>query len=209
MGEDDLHQLIEGCIKQDRKCQKALYKAFYGFAMSICLRYANNRYEASEMNQGFLKVFNNISNFDITRPFKAWLGKIMMNVSIDYYRANLKMAYTDDIDTVPDISDSALGDRNLHYNDLLAMVQHLPQAYRTVFSLFAIEGYTHEEIADMLNINVGTSKSNLHKARQKLKAMVLKADQSANNYNSGMNYAHIVAIDAINMNGIFLNKGIR
>jgi RNA polymerase sigma-70 factor (ECF subfamily) len=89
------------------------------------------------------------------------------------------------------------------------MVQHLPQAYRTVFSLFAIEGYTHEEIADMLNINVGTSKSNLHKARQKLKAMVLKADQSANNYNSGMNYAHIVAIDAINMNGIFLNKGIR
>jgi RNA polymerase sigma factor (sigma-70 family) len=210
MGEEDLHQLIEGCIKQDRKCQKALYKAFYGFAMGICLRYANNRYEASEvMNQGFLKVFNNISNFDITRPFKAWLGKIMMNVSIDYYRANLKMAYTDDIDTVPDISDTALGDRNLHYNDLLAMVQQLPQAYRTVFNLFAIEGYTHEEIADMLNINIGTSKSNLHKARQKLKAMVLKADQSANNYNSGMNYTHIVAINAINMNGIFLNKGIK
>ena len=210
MGEEDLHQLIEGCIKQDRKCQKALYKAFYGFAMGICLRYANNRYEASEvLNQGFLKVFNNLSNFDTTRPFKAWLGKIMMNVSIDYYRANLKMAYTDDIDTVPDISDNALGDRNLLYNDLLAMVQQLPQAYRTVFNLFAIEGYTHEEIADMLNINVGTSKSNLHKARQKLKAMVLKADQSANNYNSGMNYTHIVAINAINMNGIFLNKGIR
>jgi len=210
MGEEDLHQLIEGCIKQDRKCQKALYKAFYGFAMGICLRYANNRYEASEvLNQGFLKVFNNLSNFDTTRPFKAWLGKIMMNVSIDYYRANLKMAYTDDIDTVPDISDNALGDRNLLYNDLLAMVQQLPQAYRTVFNLFAIEGYTHEEIADMLNINVGTSKSNLHKARQKLKAMVLKADQSANNYNSGMNYTHIVAINAINMNGIFLNRGIR
>ena len=210
MGEEDLHQLIEGCIKQDRKCQKALYKAFYGFAMGICLRYANNRYEATEvLNQGFLKVFNNLSNFDTTRPFKAWLGKIMMNVSIDYYRANLKMAYTDDIDTVPDISDNALGDRNLLYNDLLAMVQQLPQAYRTVFNLFAIEGYTHEEIADMLNINVGTSKSNLHKARQKLKAMVLKADQSANNYNSGMNYTHIVAINAINMNGIFLNRGIR
>ena len=92
MGEEELHQLIRGCIKQDRKCQKMLYKAFYGFAMGICLRYANNRDEAAEvMNQGFMKVFTHIERFDTTRgPFKAWLGKIMMNVSIDYYRANLK-----------------------------------------------------------------------------------------------------------------------
>jgi RNA polymerase sigma-70 factor (ECF subfamily) len=213
MGEEELHQLIRGCIKQDRKCQKMLYKAFYGFAMGICLRYAGNRDEAAEvMNQGFFKVFTHIESFDMSRPFKAWLGKIMMNVSIDFYRANLKMAYTEDLDSAEHISDGELADKNLNYNDLLMMVQQLPQAYRTVFNLFAIEGYSHDEIGAMLNINAGTSKSNLHKARQKLKQMILKADSSANNnnnYNNGMDYTHIVAINAINMQGVFINKGIR
>ncbi len=188
-----------------------LYKAFYGFSMGICLRYAGNRDEAAEvMNQGFFKVFTHIQSFDTSRPFKAWLGKIMMNVSIDYYRANLKMAYTEDLDQAEHVSDGDIADKNLNYNDLLAMVQKLPQAYRTVFNLFAIEGYSHEEIATMLNINAGTSKSNLHKARQKLKNMILKADSSAGgaNYNSGMDCTPIVAIKAINMNGVFLNKGI-
>jgi RNA polymerase sigma factor (sigma-70 family) len=212
MGEEELHQLIKGCIKQDRKCQKMLYKAFYGFAMGICLRYANSRDEAAEvMNQGFFKVFTHIGSFDTTRPFKAWLGKIMMNVSIDFYRANLKMAYTDDLETAEHISDNELPDRNLNYNDLLAMVQQLPQAYRTVFNLFAIEGYSHEEIGEMLNINAGTSKSNLHKARQKLKQMILNADAPVKNtnYNSGTDSTPIVALNAISMQGIFLNKGIK
>ena len=213
MGEEDLHQLIRGCIKQDRKCQKMLYKAFYGFSMGICLRYANDRDEAAEvMNQGFFKVFTHIESYDITRPFKAWLGRIMTNVSIDFYRANLKMAYTEDLDKAEHISDGDRVDKNLHYSDLLAMVQKLPQAYRTVFNLFAIDGYSHEEIAAMLNINIGTSKSNLHKARQKLKLMILKADMPANsgNYNNGINYnTPIVAITATTINGVFLNKGIR
>lgn len=211
MGEEELHQLISGCIKQDRKCQKMLYKAFYGFSMGICLRYAGNRDEAAEvMNQGFFKVFTHIASFDTSRPFKAWLGKIMMNVSIDYYRANLKMAYTEDLDQAENISDGDIADKNLNYNELLEMVQKLPQAYRTVFNLFAIEGYSHEEIGDMLNINPGTSKSNLHKARQKLKQMIFKADAPARsgNYNSGMGNTPIVAINMINRNG-GLNRGIR
>jgi len=212
MGEEELHQLIRGCVKQDRKCQKMLYKAFYGFAMGICLRYAGNRDEAAEvMNQGFFKVFTHIESYDTTRPFKAWLGKIMMNASIDFYRANLKMAYTEDLDNAEHVTDGQLIDRNLNYEDLLKMVQQLPQAYRTVFNLFAIEGYSHEEIGAMLSINPGTSKSNLHKARQKLKQMVLNADKSAkpNRFNDGMNYAPIVAIKTIDMQGVFLNKGIR
>jgi RNA polymerase sigma factor (sigma-70 family) len=213
MGEEDLHQLIRGCIKQDRKAQKMLYKSFYGFAMGICLRYAGNRDEAAEvLNQGFFKVFTNIERYDAQRPFKAWLGKIMINVSIDFYRANLKMAYTDDLEKAEHISDGDIADKNLNYDDLLAMVRQLPQAYRTVFNLFAIEGYSHEEIGEMLNISDGTSKSNLHKARQKLKAMILKADSSADRtrYNSsGMDYTPIVAIKAIEMNGVFINRGIR
>ena len=181
MGDDELHQLIRGCIKQDRRCQKMLYKAFYSFSMGTCLRYTNNREEAAEvMNQGFFKVFTEIEHFDMEQSFKTWLRKIMMNVSIDYNRANLKMAYKEDPDKAENIGDGVLIDKNLNYNDLLAMVQQLPRADRTVFNLFAIEGYSHEEIGNMLNINPGVSMSNLRKARQKLKQMILKGESSVN-----------------------------
>jgi len=211
MGEEELHQLIGGCIRKDRGSQKMLYKAFYGFSMGICLRYANNREEAAEvMNQGFFKVFTRIDTYDTTRPFKAWLGKIMTNVSIDYYRANLKMAYAEDLDKAENITDGELPDRKLNYEDLLAMVQKLPNAYRTVFNLYAIEGYTHEEIGEMLDISSGTSKSNPHKARQKLKQMILEADNVANNinYNRGMDYSSSVAINRVDIHNLFTRKNI-
>ncbi len=214
MGEEELHQLIGGCIKQERSSQKMLYKAFYGFSMGICLRYANNREEAAEvMNQGFFKVFTRIETYDTSRPFKAWLGKIMMNVSIDYYRSNLKMAYTEDLDKAEYVTDGELADRKLNYDDLLAMIQKLPNAYRTVFNLFAIEGYSHEEIGEMLNISSGTSKSNLHKARQKLKQMISEADKlgnnNNNNYNQGMDSSQIVAIKKVDIQSVFFNNNIR
>src|ERR1700743_433357 len=211
MGEEDLHQLIRGCIKQDRKSQKMLYKAFYGFSMAICLRYAGNRDEAAEvMNQGFFKVFTKIDSYDSNRPFKAWLGKIMMNVSIDYYRANLKMAYTEDLDKAEGMTDGELPDRKLNYDDLLAMIQKLPNAYRTVFNLFAVDGYSHEEIGEMLGISSGNSKSKLHKARQKLKTLISEADQSANNtnYNKGMDYSPSVAINKTDIASMFFRKNI-
>src|SRR6202012_3001381 len=113
-----------GCIKQERGSQKMLYTAFYGFSMGICLRYANNREEAAEvMNQGFFKVFTRINTYDTSRPFKAWLGKIMMNVSIDYYRANLKMAYTKNLEQAEHISDGDIANKKLNYDDLWAMVK--------------------------------------------------------------------------------------
>jgi len=210
MGEEELHQLIRGCIEQNRKSQKMLYKAFYGFSMAICLRYAGDRDEAAEvMNQGFFKVFTKISSYDADRPFKAWLGRIMMNVSIDYYRANLKMAYAEDLESAEHIYEVNMADNNLNYNDLLAMVQQLPQGYRAVFNLFAIDGYSHEEIADMLNINIGTSKSNLFKARQKLKQMITDADSSAN-YNKRIDFNPVVAMNGATAKPrLYNSKGIR
>lgn len=188
MGEEELHQLVKGCLKDDRLSQKLLYKAYYGFAMGICLRYAANRYEASEiMNQGFYKVFKNLTKYDITKPFKAWLGRIMVNTSIDYYRANLKIAYTEELDKAEHINDTDFADRNLNYNELLDMISLLPRAYRTIFNLFAIEGYTHEEIGDMLNISIGTSKSNLHKAREKLKTMITESNKTPGQINKQAN----------------------
>jgi RNA polymerase sigma-70 factor (ECF subfamily) len=210
MGDEELHQLIRGCISHDRKSQKLLYKAFYGFAMAICLRYAGNRGVAAEvMNQGFMKVFTKIDTFDSSKPFKAWLGRIMMNISIDHYRSNLKVAYAEDLENAEHVNDGTVTDSNLNYQDLLAMVQQLPQAYRTVFNLFAIDGYSHEEIADMLNINIGTSKSNLFKARQKLKQMILISNSTASSdYSSGMDFTSAVAINAAT-NPVHYNNGIQ
>ncbi|MBE9586339.1 RNA polymerase sigma factor [Mucilaginibacter sp. JRF] len=204
MAERNLQELIEGCIRQNRQSQKELYKLYYGYAMAICLRYANDRDEAAGiMNQGFFKVFKYLKNYDENRPFKIWLGKIMTNTAIDHYRAAARMAVVEELDKAENVSDVDMADKRLNYNDLLSMIQRLPRAYRLVFNLFAIEGYTHEEIADMLAISTGASKSNLHKARQKLKLMILAADRNDNgNYNGGgIQFTPIVA-----MNGIHLNQ---
>ncbi len=211
MSEEELHHLIQGCVKQDSKSQKLLYKAFYGFAMAICLRYAANQYEAAEvMNKGFFKVFAKIDKYDALRPFKAWLGKIMTNTAIDHYRSNLKMAYVEDLEMAEQIEEVSMADNNLNYNDLLVMIQQLPQSYRTVFNLFAIDGYSHEEIGEMLDISVGTSKSNLFKARQKLKQMIMGADAAAYNYNGGTKFSPVVAINrAAVIKPIFYNTEIR
>lgn len=208
MGDVELHQLIAGCLEQGRKEQKMLYKTFYGFAMGICVRYAGNRYEAAEiMNQGFFKIFKNLHKYDSDKPFKAWVGRIMMNTSIDYYRSNLKMAYTDDLDKAEEIADRDLPDKKLRYDDLLNMIQQLPQAYRTVFNLYAIDGYTHDEIGDLLGITSGTSKSNLFKARDKLKIMIKHAEVLP--IISGNNYINIVAVSPVNLKVIFYdNNGL-
>jgi RNA polymerase sigma factor (sigma-70 family) len=178
MGEAELLQLLTGCLKQDRKDQKTLYKIFYGFAMAICLRYTGNRYEAAEvMNQGFMKVFTNLNKYDSKVPFKGWLGRIMINTSINYYHSNLKMAYMEDLDKAEGVSHFEMPDSKLRYDDLLAMVQTLPPAYRAVFNLYVIEGYTHQEIGKLLVISEGSSKSNLFKAKEKLKKMIGDAEQ--------------------------------
>jgi len=202
MGEEELQRVLAGCLKEDRKDQKTLYKTFYGFAMGICLRYAVNRYEASEiMNQGFYKVYTKLEQYDSIKPFKAWLGRIMINTAINYYHSNLKMAYTESLDNVDLAGNYDLPDHKLEYNDLLAMIHRLPQAYRTVFNLYAIEGYTHEEIGSLLGISDGTSKSNLFKAREKLKKMVMAAAQLPDTLGTD-NYYATSAIDVINLRAI-------
>lgn len=176
--QEDILALIQGCIKSDRGSQKELYRRFYALSMSICLRYANNKQDAASiMNEGFYKVFTHIKKYDSAKPFTAWLSKIMTNAAIDYYRMNLKFVGNEDLNDYENISVpyDTIYDK-LRYQDLLRMVQSLSPAYRMVFSLYAIEGYSHEEIADRLHISVGTSKSNLFKARAKLAAMLHMVD---------------------------------
>ncbi len=173
MTEKELQQLIDGCLKNDRQSQKILYQRLYGYAMKICLRYAKNSHEAAEiLNEGFFKAFTNIAKYNNQYPFRSWLGKIIYNVSIDYYRANLKWTQMETLEKSDYPIHEASAEHKLAYEDLLAFVQRLPPAYRIVFNLYAIDGYSHEEIARMTGISEGTSRSNLHKARQKLQQML-------------------------------------
>lgn len=165
--------LIDGCIKNDRRCQKDLYKLYYGYAMRICLRYAQNKDEAVEMvNDGFMKVFTYLHRYDQGRSFNSWMSTIMINTSIDHYRSRIKQLQMEELNDKHELEDSSNILSHLNYEDLIKLVQKLSYAYRTVFNLFAIDGYSHEEIAEKLSISVGTSKSNLFKARENLKKML-------------------------------------
>ncbi|PST85258.1 RNA polymerase subunit sigma-70 [Pedobacter yulinensis] len=141
--------------------------------MKICLRYAQDRDEALEvMNDGFMRVFLNIDRYDATRDFKSWLSTIMINTSIDHYRSKIRKIEMEELQAKHEMEDAEGILSRINYDDLLKMVQQLSMAYRTVFNLFVIDGYSHEEIASMLSISIGTSKSNLFKAREQLKRML-------------------------------------
>lgn len=176
---NNINDLIAGCCRKERSSQEALYRNFFGYGLSICLRYAQNREEAVEiMNDGFLKIFQHIQSFDTSRSFKTWLAKIMVNTSIDFLRSKKKLVFVDDINQVPEPGiDEKIVDK-LSYEELLKLVQVLPPAYRTVFNLYVMEGYQHQEIAAMLGISEGTSKSNLFKAKKILKEKITKASMS-------------------------------
>ncbi|MNQ99385.1 ECF RNA polymerase sigma factor SigE [compost metagenome] len=146
--------------------------------MGICKRYAINDADAAEvLNTAFLKAFNHIEKYDTNKPFKAWMAKIMANTAIDHYRARLKFSVHDDINEYGHIGQGAAVYDQLAYDDLLSLIQTLSPAYRIVFNLYAIDGYSHEEIAETLNISIGTSKSNLARARQKLQEKLAAYDQ--------------------------------
>ncbi len=169
--------LLHDCQKGSREAQKKLYELFYGYAMSVCLRYTKTKEEAKEiMNDGFMKFFTHMHQHDERASVKSWLRRIMINTAIDHYRKHNKHYNHKDIDdtVVQNIPDSTQGTEPISYDDLIQMVQKLPDSYRTVFSLYVIDGYSHEEIAKQLGIVVGTSKSNLFKAREHLKNQLKK-----------------------------------
>lgn len=154
--------------------------------MAICLRYATNKNEAIEiLNDGFLKIFNHINSYDTSRPFKSWLSKIMANTAIDHLRSRKRISFAEDISQAYDLGvtdDTALD--KLSYDEILQLVQNLPPAYKTVFNLYVMEGFQHQEIAAMLGISEGTSKSNLFKAKRILKEKIEEL-ASLNNTDAG------------------------
>jgi RNA polymerase sigma factor (sigma-70 family) len=166
---------IKACVNKERWAQKLLYEEHYGKMMGVCLRYSNNREDALDiLHDGFIKVFNNISKYQPGTSITAWIRRIMVNTSIDFYRKNIRRR-TEDLEQAFDLSgDEADAVSQCSEKEILIAVQTLSPAYRAVFNLYVIEGFSHREIATQLGITESTSRSNLVKARLKLKAILAK-----------------------------------
>ncbi len=172
--------IIQGCIKGDRRAQKSLYEHFYGKMMVVCMRYANCKDEALDMFQeAFIKVFKNLPKYGKKGSFEGWVRRIMVNTCIDHIRKNKINNQMVELESnhgsieIDEDKDAGILEY-VGFNDLLDMVQLLSPAYRSVFNLYIVDGFTHQEIANALGISVGTSKSNLAKAKVNLKKMLLK-----------------------------------
>ena len=178
--ESTLLAIILGCCQNRRNSQRDLYKLYYAYGMSIAIRYVENEEDALTIfNDAFLKVFNNIKKFDTNQPFKPWFRKILVNVAINFVKSTrrYKMEVNlDEADKVPSREEIL---SKINYKDLVTTLQSLSLAYRTVFNLYVIDGFKHKEIAEMLGITVSTSKSNLTRARLKLKELIT---QKLNNH---------------------------
>lgn len=184
---ENLSQKIRGCIKKDHKSQRQIYEQFRGYALKIVFRYIY-RYEKAvdAMNDGFVKLFNNFDKFkfgseeDNEKILMGWLKTIMINSAIDHLRRGNMLpeigGILDGVWEVYDKNDNA--DQVVLYNELVALIKQLPPAYRIVFNLHVIDGYTHTEIADMLNTTIGTSKSNLSRARDMLQKSIKKMEEA-------------------------------
>ncbi len=166
----ELKKTIDRCCQGQSKAQYELFKLTYPYAMSICSRFSSGPEEAKEiLNDGFLKIFKQIKRYSPDLSFAGWVRRIMINTAIDHYRKNKKYYESHlDIDQFPEMPDNEQTLAQLHSADILTLVQDLPPAYRMVFTLHVVEAYSHKEIAEKLGITVGTSKSNLSKARLKL-----------------------------------------
>lgn len=178
---DNILDLIQGCIDHHRNSQQQLYQQFYGYGMSICLRYTRNEDEAVEvLNDGFMKVYQGLKGFDTSKSFPAWFRRILINTAINHYHKTKKYQNHDPIETQEAIlDDNPTIISQLSYEEIFALIQQLTPMYRTVFNLYVIDGYTHEEISKELDISVGTSKSNLSRARAHLRVMYQQNERVA------------------------------
>ncbi|MBO7523372.1 MAG: sigma-70 family RNA polymerase sigma factor [Bacteroidales bacterium] len=151
---------------------------------ALCLRYSNDREEASDvLQEGFVRIFNRLRDYKKEGSFEGWMRKIMVNTALEKYREN---HFLYNVDSIDDINETDLetaevdADNELEANDLIGMIKSLPPQYKMVFNLYAIEGYSHKEIGQMLGITVGTSKSNLSRARAILQRMVRMSTNVSN-----------------------------
>ena len=177
----DEDKLIEGCIAGKRDMQQLLYDLYSKKMMAVCLRYAPTTFEAEDMMQeAFVKVFTHIGNFKRDCPLEFWVRKIMVNTALKHLRSKQLLTVSHEADEVSNLASDSFSLTGYSLDELLSMVQRLAPRYRMVFNLYAIEGYNHKEIGEMLDISEGTSKSQYSRARAILQSMISRQE---NNYN--------------------------
>src|SRR5687767_11917111 len=167
-------ELIDGCRKGDRSFQRALYDRFSRKMLVVCLRYSKSSAEAEDiLQEGFVKVFQGIKDFRQESKLETWITRIMVNTALNLQRKKLYLFPMVDVEEL-DLPQEELSVSSIHFMQLLEMIQSLPQGCQIVFNLFAIEGYNHKEIAELLKISEGTSKSQYARARSLLQQKLLK-----------------------------------
>lgn len=171
-------QLITALKRGESRAHKVVYERFAGKMMAVCTRYCANRADAEEvMLDGFMRVFEKIGQFREDGSFEGWVRRVMVTESLMFLRKNKQWRQEIPLEDVTVEPDYEWADTSLNETDLLRLVNQLPDGYRTIFNLYAIEGYTHAEIAQMLGISEGTSKSQLSRARLLLQANLKKLEQ--------------------------------
>lgn len=170
-------QLVKACQKADPKAQKRVYEKYAPKMLAICKRYLADEMEAEDiMIEGFMKVFNKIDSFKLEGSFEGWIKRIMVNEALMSIRSKKREGYSVELDTAQYEIEPHLTPNNLEADELIKIIESLPTGFRTVFNLYAIEGYSHAEIAKELNISEGTSKSQLSRARVILQNLVQKKE---------------------------------
>jgi len=164
----DLKQLINDCKNNDRKAQEQLYRLYSPKLFAVCLKYSRNYNEAQDnLQDGFLIIFDKIEQYSFKGSFDGWLKRIMINNVLQQYRNQTFLSLVNE--EIEEDFELNLEDENISLDFLLSIIQQLPERYRLVFNLYVLDEYSHQEIAEMLTINIGTSKSNLARARMILK----------------------------------------
>lgn len=171
--EENIEFIIQGCIRKKEKYQELLYKKFFGYALSVALIYNHHRSDALEVvNDSFVKVFSKIGKYDTSKPFPGWLRKIVINTSIDNLRRNNKDHQFVEADKYPIQDDAPTIISHLAAQDIIKILNLLPHYHKTVFCLYEIEGYSHDEIAEQLGIPTSSSRVYLTRAKQQLRELL-------------------------------------
>lgn len=170
--------LLEACKKGKRKAQYELYQHFSGQMLAVCMRYSKKKEDAEDiLQEGFIKIFKNIKSFRAESSLYYWMKRIMVNTALNYHRSKLYAYPMVDVEEVYDLAEEEFTLSNYNFNDLMQMLNALPDGCRVIFNLYAIEGFQHKEIAEMLNVSIGTSKSQYSRAKSLLKNMIVKSEQ--------------------------------
>ena len=166
-------QLVKALQKGDAKAQRQVYEKYSSRMLGLCIRYVGDKMTAEDiLVEGFMKVFDKIDQFKNEGSFEGWIRRVMVNEALGYLRQRKRILDDGELDEAQGIADYGYADQNLNAEELLQLIESLPVGYRTVFNLYAIEGYSHAEIADSLGITESTSKSQLHRARAMLQQLV-------------------------------------